>query len=692
MTRHRGSGGSSGCAGGGWRGGRRPALAAALRRAPRARRARRRARARRRRAGEARLAAIDAPRRRVRDGRSTGAGAQLATPAAAVAFGSSAAVAVAGGRLRGARARWSGCRAGCAAARRPAGDEVAVARPHPPAGAGSRGRLRRGRRSTTPPTCAAAASPASCCSTGPRDRPAARRRRRRRRRACGSAPSARWRRASRGRGGARARDGARRRTRQIDEATRDDSRRRPGAPARGERPERDAAGGARAAAAGRWPDSGRAGARRALLGLVAALRAARRRRALAPARRGHGRRGHRGDDAVAAGVALYALLLAAAATLALNPRAPPTPAGSCRSRRWPGSSSLGPAAAAGAAAGRGARAAGDAGPGAAARAGRPARRWRTACDHAWPPRSPPRRCSAHHFGAVPLAGLPANLLALPAVAPVMWLGMVKAALGQLAARRCPRPRPARRRLGPIARLPVAYIDWLAERFARCRAARLALPLGSRGRGRGRLRAARAAAWRSAAPPGRSRRAPTPRPRPGGACGPAALRARAVVAVRRGSRSRSRRRSRRRPGPAAHGPLPRRRPGRRHADPAPRRRRGPLRRRPARGRMSPACSAGGGATARARGRHPCVARPPRRPARGARALPGRPAARRRRRHPRPAFRAVLAEARRRGVRRSRAVAPLSLRAGAVAIRVLSPPPRPPGPAARGPQPARRWWRS
>ena len=39
---------------------------------------------------------------------------------------------------------------------------------------------------------------------------------------------------------------------------------------------------------------------------------------------------------------------------------------------------------------------------------------------------------AHHFGSVPLAGLPANLLALPAVAPAMWLGMVKAALGMLA--------------------------------------------------------------------------------------------------------------------------------------------------------------------------------------------------------------------------------------------------------------------
>ena len=40
---------------------------------------------------------------------------------------------------------------------------------------------------------------------------------------------------------------------------------------------------------------------------------------------------------------------------------------------------------------------------------------------------------AHHFGAVSVAALPANLLALPAVAPVMWVGMLQAALGQLGA-------------------------------------------------------------------------------------------------------------------------------------------------------------------------------------------------------------------------------------------------------------------
>ena len=51
---------------------------------------------------------------------------------------------------------------------------------------------------------------------------------------------------------------------------------------------------------------------------------------------------------------------------------------------------------------------------------------------------------AHHFGYVPLAGLPANLLALPAVAPAMWLGMVKAAIGQVG------PPAAADALGPPA--------------------------------------------------------------------------------------------------------------------------------------------------------------------------------------------------------------------------------------------------
>jgi competence protein ComEC len=40
---------------------------------------------------------------------------------------------------------------------------------------------------------------------------------------------------------------------------------------------------------------------------------------------------------------------------------------------------------------------------------------------------------ALHFEAVPLVSIPANLAALPAVAPVMWIGMAQAAVGQLAA-------------------------------------------------------------------------------------------------------------------------------------------------------------------------------------------------------------------------------------------------------------------
>jgi competence protein ComEC len=38
---------------------------------------------------------------------------------------------------------------------------------------------------------------------------------------------------------------------------------------------------------------------------------------------------------------------------------------------------------------------------------------------------------AHHFGAVSLASLPANLLALPAVPPMMWLGMLASIVGQV---------------------------------------------------------------------------------------------------------------------------------------------------------------------------------------------------------------------------------------------------------------------
>lgn len=81
----------------------------------------------------------------------------------------------------------------------------------------------------------------------------------------------------------------------------------------------------------------------------------------------------------------------------------------------------------------------------------------------------------HHFGLVALAGLPANVLALGLVAPIMWLGMIRAALGQLG-------RPA----GPLIELtglPLApalrALSAIATSFAAMPGGQLGLPLGSR---------------------------------------------------------------------------------------------------------------------------------------------------------------------------------------------------------------------
>jgi competence protein ComEC len=84
---------------------------------------------------------------------------------------------------------------------------------------------------------------------------------------------------------------------------------------------------------------------------------------------------------------------------------------------------------------------------------------------------------AFHFGAVPVAGLVANLLALPAVAPAMWLGMLKAALG-IAAAAFPPADALAELLGPITRLPLVYLERLAERCADLPGGRLKLPLRS----------------------------------------------------------------------------------------------------------------------------------------------------------------------------------------------------------------------
>ena len=232
-----------------------------------------------------------------------------------------------------------------------------------------------------------------------------------------------------------------------------------------------------------------------------------------------GPRRHRRDGGLATGLALVRAAARGGGHAGLEPaRLGATPAGSSRSPPWPAScAALGGA------------------------------RWprRLRCAAPWRSRRPrgraraaaPRRrladgvaltvaatlatapLLAHHFGSVPLAGLPANLLALPAVAPAMWLGMLKTALGQLAASpptslpvalgavacgvRSP-TSPARRSAAPTrlaAQLPLAlgstpavlaaYAS-MAAAGARCRAA---------------------SATRRRPPRRRSPLAGTPRPRP-----------------------------------------------------------------------------------------------------------------------------------------------------------------------------------
>jgi competence protein ComEC len=65
---------------------------------------------------------------------------------------------------------------------------------------------------------------------------------------------------------------------------------------------------------------------------------------------------------------------------------------------------------------------------------------------------------AHHFGAVSLATLPANLLALPAVAPMMWLGMLASILGQV-------PGVPVEPLTGLAGLLAAYVAQIAHWLA-----------------------------------------------------------------------------------------------------------------------------------------------------------------------------------------------------------------------------------
>jgi len=65
---------------------------------------------------------------------------------------------------------------------------------------------------------------------------------------------------------------------------------------------------------------------------------------------------------------------------------------------------------------------------------------------------------ALHFERLSLVSLPANVLAAPAVAAVMWLGAIAGALGQVA------PGLAAP-VATIAAIPLGYLTWLADRAA-----------------------------------------------------------------------------------------------------------------------------------------------------------------------------------------------------------------------------------
>jgi competence protein ComEC len=75
---------------------------------------------------------------------------------------------------------------------------------------------------------------------------------------------------------------------------------------------------------------------------------------------------------------------------------------------------------------------------------------------------------ALHFERTSLISLPANLLAAPVVAPVMWLGMAAAAVGQLSA-------AAAAPFTAVAAYPLAFLAWLGEASAGVPAAEIAVP-------------------------------------------------------------------------------------------------------------------------------------------------------------------------------------------------------------------------
>src|SRR3954447_13079164 len=75
---------------------------------------------------------------------------------------------------------------------------------------------------------------------------------------------------------------------------------------------------------------------------------------------------------------------------------------------------------------------------------------------------------AHEFGAVSIAALPANLLAFPAVAPIMWIGMGEAALQQVVGLGGPLAWTVHAFEGvfaPVTSLALRWIAAVATRFA-----------------------------------------------------------------------------------------------------------------------------------------------------------------------------------------------------------------------------------
>ena len=77
---------------------------------------------------------------------------------------------------------------------------------------------------------------------------------------------------------------------------------------------------------------------------------------------------------------------------------------------------------------------------------------------------------AHHFGAISAVSVLANLAALPLVAPIMWLGMVQVALGIAGA------TAAASLPGHLTVVLVGWLDQLARYFAELPGSRLAVSL------------------------------------------------------------------------------------------------------------------------------------------------------------------------------------------------------------------------